>query len=161
MQQYDHRHADDAGNRRDAANKVEIEFLVERGVDRIRYGGKQKRVSVRGRVHDGLGADVAASSRPVLDDEGLPQPIGKPLTDQPRGDVDAAAGGKTGDNAHRPRRIIVRQCELRKGGSGDNAAGEFKEFTAEKFHIAPLWQQSYPNSHDPSRGGQLLARRAS
>jgi hypothetical protein len=33
-------------------------------------------------MHDCLGADVAASSRPILNDEGLAQPLGKPLTDQ-------------------------------------------------------------------------------
>lgn len=36
----------------------------------------------RGGMHDCLGADVAASSRPILNDEGLAQPLGKPLTDQ-------------------------------------------------------------------------------
>jgi hypothetical protein len=125
MQQDDHRHADDAGDRRDAADKVEIEFVVERGVDRVRHGGKQKRISVGGRVDDGLGADVAAGARPVLDDEGLAQPVGKPLTDQARGDVDPAAGGKPGDDAHRPRRIILRRCAAWKGCSGDSADGEF------------------------------------
>jgi hypothetical protein len=52
------------------------------------------------------------------------------LADQARRDVDAAAGGKTGDDAHRPRRIVVRRCEWRKGGCGDNAGSESKEFTA-------------------------------
>ncbi len=61
----------------------------------------------------------------------------KPLTDQARRDVDPAAGGKTGDDGHWPRRIIVRRCELWKGWSGDNDPGKFKEFTAEKFHGAP------------------------
>src|SRR3981189_3518597 len=95
--------------------KLKLSLVVERGVDRVRNGGKQQRISVSGRVHDGLGADVAAGSRPVLDAEGLAQPLGQPLPDQPRRDVDPAAGGKTGDDAHRPRRIIERRCRSRQG----------------------------------------------
>ena len=127
IEQDHHRHADDAGDRGDVAEKIEFEFVVERGVDRVRHGGEQQRVSIGRRVHDGFGADVAAGARTVLGHEGLAQPVGQPLADQARGDVDAAAGGKTGDDAHRPRRIILRFCEPREGRSGDSGAGELQE----------------------------------
>src|SRR5260221_14707972 len=55
---------------------------------------------------------------------------GQPLANQPCGDVDPAAGGKAGDDAHRPRRIILRRRELRKGWRGGNGGCEFKEFAA-------------------------------
>jgi hypothetical protein len=83
-----------------------------------------------GCVHHGLGADVAAGARPVLDDEGLTQPFGQPLADQPRGDVDAAACGEAGNDAHRPRRIILRPGLSRQGGSGGDRGREFEEVSA-------------------------------
>jgi hypothetical protein len=46
---------------------------------------------------------------PVLGDEGSSEVVGQPLPDQPRGDVDAAAGGKADDDPHRPRRIVFRE----------------------------------------------------
>ena len=48
-------------------------------------------MAVRGRAHDRLGADVAAGARPVLDDEGLAEPLRQPLTHQARHDVGRAA----------------------------------------------------------------------
>ena len=138
IEQDHHRHADDAGDRRGVANEVEIELFVERGVDRVGDGGKQQRISVRRRVHHGLGADIAAGARPVLRHEGLAEPLVQPLTDQARRDVDPAAGGKAGDDAHRPRRILVRRRKPREGRCGGNGAGRRYECTAVKFHDAPL-----------------------
>ena len=59
-------HHDDAGDanqpgdRRDVANEVEIEFLVERRVDCIGRADQQERVAVGRRAHDRLGRDIAA-----------------------------------------------------------------------------------------------------
>jgi hypothetical protein len=44
---------------RPCANKIEIELIVERGVDRARRTDQKERVSVRGRMHR-FGADIAA-----------------------------------------------------------------------------------------------------
>jgi hypothetical protein len=56
--------------------------------------------------------------------------VGQPLADQARGDVDAAAGGETGDDLRRPRRKIERGRRLRQGRCSDECAGEFEEIPA-------------------------------
>src|SRR5262245_46355970 len=52
---HDKRLAMNARDRRDVADQVEIELVVDRGVDRIHRSGHQQRISVWGRVHDRLG----------------------------------------------------------------------------------------------------------
>ena len=89
--------ADDARDRRDVADEIEIELVVERRVDRVRSRDQEERVAVGGRTHDRLGADIAAGARPVLDDEWLAEPLRQPLTHQARDDVGRAAGGKADD----------------------------------------------------------------
>jgi hypothetical protein len=70
---HDHhaRHADNAGDRSNIANKIEIELVVQRRVDRVVAPGHEQRIAVRRCAHDRLGADIAAGSRSVLDDEWL------------------------------------------------------------------------------------------
>ena len=91
---HDKGHAANARNRRYVADEIEIEVLVERCVTRVRKTSQQKRIAVRGRIHDSLGGDVGARTRPVLDDELLAEPLRQPLTHQARHDVVAAAGAK-------------------------------------------------------------------
>ena len=105
----------DARDRRDVADEIEIELVVERRVDRVRRADQEERVAVRRRAHDRLGGDIAAGARPVLDDEWLAEPLRQPLTDQAREDVGRAAGGKADDDAHRPRRIGLRPGDARYG----------------------------------------------
>ena len=83
VDQHHHRHADDAGDRRDVAHEIEVQFFVERGVDRVRDRWQQ-RVAIGRGVHDRLGADIAAGAGAVLDHEGLPETVGQPLADQAR-----------------------------------------------------------------------------
>jgi hypothetical protein len=47
----------------------------------------------------------AMNSRPIVDEEWLPEPLRQPLTDQARDDVGRAAGRNSHDQTHRPRRI--------------------------------------------------------
>src|SRR5687768_9823021 len=85
---------------------------------------------IRGRTHDHLRGDIAASARPVFDDELLAKPFRQPLTHQAREDVIRTAWSKADDNAHRPRRIGLgpcnagynRQCGERDRGDEDSAA---------------------------------------
>ena len=83
--------AHDARDRRDVADEIEIELVVERRVDRVRRNDQEKRVAVRRRTHDRLGGDIAAGAGPVLDDEWLAEPLRQPLTHQARDDVGRAA----------------------------------------------------------------------
>ena len=59
----------------DIADEIEIELVVERGIDRVRPCHQEERIPVRRRIHDRLGGDVAAGTRPVLDDERLAEPL--------------------------------------------------------------------------------------
>ena len=108
MHKNDHHHANDARDGCDIADEVEIELLVERRVDGVRDGSQKQGMPVRRRIDDRFGADVAAGSRSILDHEGLSQPIGKPLADQPRRDVDAAPRRERRNDPHRPRGINLR-----------------------------------------------------
>jgi hypothetical protein len=55
----------------DVADKIEIELVVKRRVDRAAWRDHEERMTVRRRAHDRLGADVAARARSVFDDERL------------------------------------------------------------------------------------------
>jgi hypothetical protein len=90
---------------RDVADEMEIELAIERGVDRIHRSDQKERISVRGRVHDRLGGDIAASPWPVLDDELLAESLRQPLSYQACHDVGGTTGGKSDNDAHGPGRI--------------------------------------------------------
>ena len=60
-----------ARDRRDVADEIETELVVERCVNRVHRSDKEERVAIRGSTHDRLGANVGAGARPVLDDERL------------------------------------------------------------------------------------------
>src|SRR5215469_8066141 len=65
-----------ARDRRDVAYEIKIEVRIERGVDRVTRHDRHKQcVAVRWGSHDDFGANIAAGSRPVLDDELLPEAL--------------------------------------------------------------------------------------
>src|SRR5262245_47333036 len=82
--------------------------------------------------NDRLGADVGAATRAVFYDELLAEPPREPRSDEPRKNVGQSAGGRGGDNAHRPRRIGLApmRCAIRRAGrqhprrDGENFDGE-------------------------------------
>src|SRR5437763_1557592 len=76
--------ANGASDRRDVADEIEVELIVKLRVDLIRHADRYKRIAVTRRTHGRLGADISASSRPVLDDEWLAKPFRQPLTYQAR-----------------------------------------------------------------------------
>ena len=141
MYHHDKGAADDARDRRDVADEIEIELVVERRVDRVRRTDQEERVAVRRRTHDRLGGDIAAGARPVLDDEWLAEPLRQPLTHQAREDVVRAAGGKADDDAHRPRRIGLRPREARYGRKHGSARCQMQKLAARKFHGVLLWSE--------------------
>jgi len=59
-------------------------------------------------MHDGLGRDIAAGVRTVLDDELLAKPLGKLLSYQGRDDVGRTTSPEADYDANRPRRIGLR-----------------------------------------------------
>jgi hypothetical protein len=58
---------DQGRDRRDVADEIKSELFIERCVDRVGCGGEEKHITVRTRVHDRLGAEIAACPWPVLD----------------------------------------------------------------------------------------------
>jgi NAD(P)-dependent dehydrogenase (short-subunit alcohol dehydrogenase family) len=125
---------DDGCDRRDVADEIEIEFVVERRVDRVEATDQEQHVTVRRRSHDDFGANITAGTRPVLDDERLAEALQQPLTDQARDDVGRAASGKGGDQVHRPRWIGLRQRDARHGRQRGGACCEMQELPTGKFH---------------------------
>ena len=148
---HDNGNAADARDRRDVADEIEIELVVERRVDRVRRSDQEERIAVRRRAHDRLGGDIAASARPVLDDELLAEPLRQPLTDQARDDVGRAAGGEADDDAHRPRRIGLRPRDARHGRQRGSARGQMQKLSAGKFHRRPSVSRRFIRS--PRRRG--------
>src|SRR5215468_11312615 len=123
MYHHDEACANDASDRRNVANEIEIELVVERRVSRVERTDREQRVAVGGGTHDRLGGDVAAGSRTVVDDERLTEPLGEPLTYQARRDVRTASGREANNDAHRPRRIGLRPSNTRHGREGGSAGG--------------------------------------
>ena len=62
--------------------KIETEIVVERRVDRVGHRHRQQRIAVGRRLDGGLGADIAAGARPVVDDELLAEPLRQRVGDQ-------------------------------------------------------------------------------
>jgi hypothetical protein len=112
-------------------------------------------IVVRRRIHDRLGADIAAGAGPVLDDEVLPEPPREPLTDQARRDVDPAARGKTDNDADGPARIGLRSREARDSREHGSACGKAEKLTARgRLMVCPeflrLRQTSFSRSRSKS-----------
>src|SRR5262245_65773406 len=53
-----------ACNRRDGADEIQIELVAERCDTRSWKTSQQKRIAVRGCIHDRLGGQISASTRP-------------------------------------------------------------------------------------------------
>jgi hypothetical protein len=63
----------------------------------VRDGDKQESVAVRRGARAGLQGQIAASARPVVDDDRLTKPLRQRLTDKACADVGRAAGGNEDD----------------------------------------------------------------
>src|SRR5262245_62765425 len=118
--------AADAGDRRNIADEIEIQLVIQCRVDCVRRSAEEERVAVWWRTHDRLSAQISASAAPVLYDKWLAEPFREPLTDQTREDVGRAAGAPPDDDAHRPRRIGLRPCRTRHLRQRGSARGELQ-----------------------------------
>src|SRR5258705_11154394 len=65
----------DAGDWNNVADKIEVELLVESRVDRVIRSDEKKRIAVRRCLYDRLGADIAAGTRPVVNDKLLAESL--------------------------------------------------------------------------------------
>src|SRR5262252_7454922 len=80
-----------ARDRREVADKIEAEVVVQGRVERIDRRNVEQRGAVRDRAHDCFGGDIAAGARPILDDEWLTETLRQRLTDQACKEVRRAA----------------------------------------------------------------------
>src|SRR5258705_13849865 len=87
MYLHDERYANYAGDRRDVADKIEIELGVECRIDRVGRTDDEQRIAVRGRTHGRFDGDIAAGPSPAADVGLLPDSPRQPLPYQTRGDV--------------------------------------------------------------------------
>src|SRR5262249_22890697 len=95
-------------------------------------------MAIRGSMRDHLGGDVGAGAGAVLDDEGLPQALRQPLTDQPRMDVGDTTGRAANDDAHRPRWISLCARNARHCRQRGSARRQMQELPSGKVHVARL-----------------------
>src|SRR5262249_6700348 len=63
------------GDRRDVADEIEVELVIEHGVHRVRRMDQEERIAIRGRAHDGLSGDITPGAGAVLDEDGLAEPL--------------------------------------------------------------------------------------
>jgi hypothetical protein len=134
---HDHhaRHADNAGDRSNIANKIEIELVVKGRVDRVVAASYEQRIAVRRCAHDRLGADIAAGSRSVLDHEWLAEALRQPLSHQARDGVGRAASGEWRDEMYRSPWIGLRPRETRDRRQRGSAGSQMEKISAGKFHF--------------------------
>ena len=125
------RHAHESRHRRNVADEIEIQILVERGVDAVRRIHKEQRVTVRRRIDHRFGAEVIPGARPVLDNELLTKPLGKPLGKDARKNVRRTAGNIADDPLDRFVRVILLRARGRNR-SRQNKAARGKPFVRPK-----------------------------
>src|SRR5262249_41672886 len=133
MHRYDVRLPVNACDRRDVADEIETELVIERGVDGVPTADYEQRVAVRRCAHDRLGADIAARAGSILDDERLTEPLRQPLTHQTRDDVARTGRSERHDDAHRPRRISRAQAKRDTAGSAAAPAARCRNFRRGSF----------------------------
>src|SRR5262249_47765124 len=125
-----------AGARAVLVQKIKVQLRVRRWFDHRKGADREKRVPAGGPSPDRLCGNIAASTRSVLDNERLTEPLRKPLTREACEDVGHSAGGKANDDAHWSRRIGLRPCPSRHHPQRGSARGPMQKFPAMgKFHI--------------------------
>jgi hypothetical protein len=152
--------ADNASDWRDIADEIVVELVVECCIDRVQTTDQEKRVAVCGRAHGGLGADIAAATRPVVDNKLLSEPLRQPLSDQARRDVGRAGRGEWHDQTHRPRRIGLRPRCARYSRERGSTRYQMQKISAGKFHFEPPLHHSITSSARASRVRAIPSARA-
>src|SRR5215813_12666936 len=122
----------------------EIDGAIERGVNHVVRRNDQKRVAVRRRARHHLGRDVGGSTRPVLDDECLTEPLLQRFSHQARRDVDGLSRGKADDDAHRPAWIALRIRKRRDGQQRGSKSCQMWKSAAWNYHalLCRVWETS-------------------
>src|SRR6266536_4468108 len=104
---------DELRHRDEVAHDVEGERAIDGGADRRAVRVLQDGVTVGRRFRDGVGGDIAARPRTVLDDDRLAQRFGELGADHASERVDSAAGDEGDHDADRLARIGLTKCAAR------------------------------------------------
>src|SRR5215813_8281975 len=114
-------------------------------------------MAVGWRAHDGFGADIATTTRPIFDNKLLAKSLGQPLSDQARGDVRCPGRCEWNDDPHWPGRIGLPPCNVGHDRQRGSARGEMQEFAAWKLQhgsalrmralAARAWQSAVSARH--------------
>src|SRR5262249_31186057 len=130
--------------------KMIFHLLIRGAVNNISRADGEYCVAIWQRTHDCLSSDIAASARPVLNDELLTKPLGEPLTYYARDDVNRLARGKSDDNAHRPRRIALRSRDARDSRENGGARCQMQKISAGEVYVSPRPALLYHPGNEPA-----------
>jgi hypothetical protein len=117
------------GDRREVFDRIERRVFVEKDVaGHDRVGADHQRVTVGRCARDVPGGDIAAHTRPVVDDDGLAPGGVEPLGHGAREQIAGRTRRIADHDRDRPRRIIL--CDCRRGSARammrtDDAMGMF------------------------------------
>ena len=123
---HDHHHAVGAGDadRDEILQRLVVHLLRQREHGKERAADEQDGVAVARQAHRIVDADRAAGADLVLDDEGLAQRLGQPVSGEARHGVGDAAGAVGNHNLHRTGRpLLAKSLRYRTGqrrARGDN-----------------------------------------
>ena len=121
----------------------------------------QQRVAVGLRLGGGLGADVAARARPVVDDDALAEPLRQRLRDDARRGVDAAARRPGHDQPDRLVRVVLRlaQARRRRQQRRGPTDSHFHGVSSSCLPYSIGWQKERTSAHAHQPCQAALARR--
>src|SRR4029079_42715 len=91
-------------------------------------------VAVSRRTHNCFGADIAAATRLVLNNEWLPESRRQPLANHARKDIGGTAGRNRDHDTHWPRWICLCPNAARGGWERYGTCCQPQKFPARKFH---------------------------
>ena len=126
----------DAGDRRDIADEIEIKLVVERRVDRVCRTDQEERVAVGGARTTASVAILVphpAGFRRRMVGQAAPTAIGRSGVRRCR----PPAGGKANNDPHRPRRIGLRPCDPRYRWQRGSTRGQMQKSCGGKVSWRP------------------------
>jgi hypothetical protein len=110
---------------REVLERVVRDLLVQMRAYHVRGAGEQQGIAVGRCLSDEIGADRAAGTRLVLDEELPAELLRKPRREHARGRVGEAAGRQRHHDAHRARGIGLCKALQREGHSNEEKEEAF------------------------------------
>ena len=141
------------GDRHEILLGVERQFRLQRRVDGVVRRGEQQRVAVGRGLGGRVGCDHAARAAAVLDHERGLQIVRHPRGDEPRHQIDRAAGRERHDQPDRPLRIFCPRAARPTGEPG--AQRQRDQASVKSCHALPRRKLcGRPGRHRHHRGGR-------